>query len=70
MAPWVKDLELSLLWLGSLAVAQVGSLAQELLYAVRAAERKKERKKQTNKLPYGPAILFLGIYPKKTKSQK
>ena len=46
MAQWVKDMTLSLLWLGVPAVVQVQSLALKLLHAMGTAKKKSPHKFQ------------------------
>ena len=46
MAQWVKDLALFLYWVWVEAMAQIQSLAQELLYATGMAKTKQNKKPQ------------------------
>ena len=66
-------LDPALLWLRHrpAATALIRPLVWEPSYAAGAAQEKAKRQnKQTNKLPYDPAIPPLDIYPDKTTIQK
>ena len=64
MAQWVKDLALSLLWLGSLLLFP--SLAQKLLHAVGATKKKKTKTKPNKQKPLPPLVQD-GLSPGDTK---